>query len=1272
MRSSKLFLGFLIVALATMSWAQTATTSLRGTVTDAGGAVIPKATVTLSRAETGFTRTVTTDDQGAYQFLQIPPATYTLEANAGSFAKASQNVQLLVNTPATVNVTLGVQAASTTIDVSGEAPQVNTQDATLGAAFNNQQILALPFEGRDPVAILSLQPGVTFITSSDNSDSNFDSRAGSVNGARSDQTNVTLDGVDNNDQVGGTAFSGALRSTLDSLQEFRVVTSVSNADSGRSSGGQVSLVTKTGTNNFHGSLYEYHRPTVFRANDWFNKQAQLAAGEENRPAKFIRNTYGGSIGGPIMKDRLFFFATYEGQRKRESVQVTRTIPSPELRQGILRYFDDDGNIVTLNPTDIAGMDSCVSGGATPNCPWGPGVNPNVLAYWSAYPEPNTLAVGDGLNLQGYTFAAPLPQDRNTYIAKLDWNATSDGAHRFYIRGNLLGDTLVPGLGSEAQFPGQEPSQDVVNTSKGMAVGYTATLSSTMVNNFRYGYIRQQTVQGGPNQVAYVNFRSIDEPVFFGNSLGQTVPVHNFVNDTTWSKGQHTIQFGGNWRLITNRRASNAQNFFGAETNPSWTSDAAIANTGGILDPGAFGFPSVSSTFESDYDIAAIALIGSTPEVNAVFNQDKTGALIPTGDIIRRSFRNNEFELYLQDSWRAKPNLTLTYGLRYTLLQPPFETNGEQVAPTTSLHDWFEQRREGMLSGEVVNPILTLDVSGQANGGKPYWDWDKKNFGPRFAFAYSPNAESGLMRTLFGGPGRSSIRGGYGLYYDHFGIGVVNTFDKQGSFGLTTAITNPAGIQTLDASPRFTQQGVIPSTDAFGNSLVAPPPGSFPVTPPADLDFGFAIYWGLDDKLKTPYSHVFDFSVTRELPGDFVFEAAYVGRLGRRLLQQNDLAMPLNLTDPSSGQDYFTAATMLAQAAENGTDIANLAPIPYFENLFGNAAGTQAFPWACAPNFDGGATYTATQNMYDMFSCFLHNETTALFITDLFCDPGCANGQTFQYFSPQFSSLYAWASIGSSSYHAGQFSLRRRLQRGFQFDLNYTLSKSIDMGSDAERLSLFDSTSGGFGQIINAWDPSQNRGVSDFDARHQINASYVAELPFGQKRHWGSGWNGVVDAILGGWQSSGVFRWSSGLPFGLGPGLGNWPTNWELTGSVIPNGDLPETGVFIVDGTPNVFKDPEAAAQAFRFAYPGESGTRNSLRGPGIFNIDLGLSKNWNFTETQRLQFRWEVFNVTNSVRFDPLNMSFNNGSISNSGLGNFLAPTNSLPRVMQFALRYEF
>ena len=1273
MRSSKLFLGFLIVALATMSWAQTATTSLRGTVTDAGGAVIPKATVTLSRAETGFTRTVTTDDQGSYQFLQIPPATYTLEASAASFAKATQGVQLLVNTPSTVDIKLGVEAASTTIDVSGEAPLVNTQDASLGAAFNNQQILALPFEGRDPVGILSLQPGVTYVTTSENSDSLFDTRGGAVNGARSDQTNVTLDGVDNNDQVGGTAFSGALRSTLDSLQEFRVVTSSATADSGRSSGGQVSMVTKSGTNNIHGALYEYHRPTIGRANDWFNKQAQLDAGEENKPAKFIRNTFGGAVGGPIIKDRLFFFGTYEGQRKRESVQVTRTLPTETLRQGILQYVDEDGNIVALSPTDIASMDFC-----TASCPWGPGPNPNVLQYWSAYPTPNNFSVGDGLNLAGYTFAAPIPQNFNNYIAKFDWNATASGTHRLFARLNILSDRFVPGLAGAAQFAGQPASFESVNTSKGIALGYTATLSNTLINNFRYGYIRQQTSTGGPNQEAYIDFRGIDEPIFFGSALSQAVPVHNFVDDLVWTKRSHTFQFGGNWRLITNKRQSNAQNFFNAVTNPSWTENAAIAGESGSLDPGANGFAPVSGDFAADYDIAVMGLMGIVPEVTSQYNVDVHGNVIPEGQIIPRNFRNNEFEFYVQDSWRAKPNLTFTLGLRYTLLQPPYETSGNQVSPTTSLHDWFEQRKAGMLIGEVVNPLLTFDVSGQANGKKPYWDWDKSNFAPRFSFAFSPNAEGGFWKALFGGPGRSSIRGGYGIYFDHFGIGVVNSFDKQGSFGLTTSLTNPAGLQSLDDAPRFEGQGQIPQ------SLVLPAPSTqYPVTPPADLDSGFAITWGLDDKLKTPYSHAFDFSITRELPGNFVVEAAYVGRLGRRLLQQLDLAMPLNLVDPQSGMDYFTAATMLAQAADAGTPIDQMAPIPYFENLFANAAGpdllygydptTDPITPPCTPGALPGTAYSATQNMYEEYYCNRGNETTALFVHDLFCYPGCANGETFQFFSPQYSSLYAWSSVGSSSYHAGQFTVRRRMTSGLQFDLNYTLSKSMDMGSDAERLSLFDSNSGGFGQIINSWNPRQNRAVSDFDARHSINANYVYELPFGRKRSFGSGWSGVVDAIFGGWQSSGVFRWSSGLPFSLGPGLGFWPTNWELTGFVVPKGKaLPKTGVFDNGGTPNVFQDSAGVPDFFRFAYPGETGNRNILRGPGIFNIDLGLAKNWNITESQRLQFRWEVFNITNSVRFDALSMSFYNGSITNSGVGNFLAPTNSVPRVMQFALRYQF
>ena len=229
---------------------------------------------------------------------------------------------------------IGATTESITV-TEGVGPTVNTTDATIGNAFDSHQILALPFEGRDAAAVLSSQPGIAFI--GNNVDDRFDTRNGAVNGGRSDQANITLDGVDNNDQLRGTAFSGALRSTLDSIEEFRVTTAGANADEGRSSGGQVTLVTKSGTNNFHGSAFEQHRPTNMAANDWFNKHNELTAGLPNVRPKFLRNTFGGAIGGPIKRNRLFFFYTYEGQRISEGTQVNRSVPSTSLRDGVVFY-----------------------------------------------------------------------------------------------------------------------------------------------------------------------------------------------------------------------------------------------------------------------------------------------------------------------------------------------------------------------------------------------------------------------------------------------------------------------------------------------------------------------------------------------------------------------------------------------------------------------------------------------------------------------------------------------------------------------------------------------------------------------------------------------------------------------------------------------------------------------------------------------------------------------------------------------------------------------
>jgi len=293
MRSGSCAVAVLVVCFTAFNIlvsAQSATTSLRGTVYDPKGAVVSGSDVKLSNPATGFTRSTKSDNQGAYQFLDLPPATYQLMVTASGFGTVKEtNIELLVNSPATVNVNMQVAGGTVTVDVTGSAPMVNTVNASLGHAFDSIQIADLPFEGRDPTGILSLQPGVAFTGNSQHISSASDSRSGAVNGARSDQTNVMLDGVDNNDQTLGVAFQGALRVPLDSLQEFKVTTANADADTGRSSGGQVSLVTKSGTNKAHGGVYIYNRSGIGEANDWFSEAAQVGAGSRNTPPHLVRN-----------------------------------------------------------------------------------------------------------------------------------------------------------------------------------------------------------------------------------------------------------------------------------------------------------------------------------------------------------------------------------------------------------------------------------------------------------------------------------------------------------------------------------------------------------------------------------------------------------------------------------------------------------------------------------------------------------------------------------------------------------------------------------------------------------------------------------------------------------------------------------------------------------------------------------------------------------------------------------------------------------------------
>ena len=1243
-----------------------ATTSLRGTITDQSGGVIPKANVTLKNPATGSSRTTISTADGTYEFLQLLPGSYELTVQRAGFRNYQQNdLELLVSTPATQNVTLEVGAAAQTVEIREEAPLINTTDATMGNTFTENQVTQLPIESRNVVDLLSLQPGVVFTSNRPDIDLNYDTRSGAVNGARSDQSNVTLDGVDVNDEVDGYAFTSVLRMTPDALEEFRVTTTNENSDVGRSSGAEVSLVTKSGTNQFHGALYEYNRNTATTANDWFIKQAELTQGEPDQAPKLIRNIFGGAVGGPIKKDRAFFFANVDLRRDREAESTVQTIPSATLRQGIVKYLDVSGNIDTLSSEQITAMD-----------PQHLGPNPAVLNYFNSYPEPNDNSVGDGYNWTGFRFAAPVNNNFYTYIARLDYHLNANGTENLFWRANMMNDVDVV---TPALLPGLPPEVTQENFSKGFVLGLTSNLGATKVNTLHWGLTRQSVNNLGDSNQPWILFRGLSQGIT--RTHGFTLPINDIGDDLSWSRGAHTLQFGAVTRFISNPRTSLEDSFSDGQTNASWLDPSGMANTGTYFDPAANGYPAVDSSFTNSYDFPMIALLGMVTEDDATYNYTKQGQAVPQGTPIKRHFDDREYEFYGQDSYRVRPSLTVNYGLRWEIATPPWEVTGYQVHPTFSLGQWFNERGVDGASGAPDNqlPNIAFGLGGPANNAPGLYHTDYHNFAPRLSFAYAPHPQSGFWQKLFGGANQTSIRAGFGIAYDHFGMNILNTFDSRGSFGLSSTLTNPASIQTEDCAARLTSIHVIPGSGCAaantpgGNILIPAPAGQFPVAPPASLDNGgFAIAWGMDDTLKTPYTYMLNFSITRQLSSSMTLETAYVGHLAHRLLSQEDLAQPLDLVDKESGIDYYTAAAQLARLGNQGVTVSQITPqlvgksAAYWQDLFPALNGA-AFN-ACGSTV---ASCNSLQAAYDIFQSNLHNETSALFVLDLpgiECPNGCSIYGPFAYYNAQYSSLYAWRTLSNSDYHALEATLRRRFSHGLQFDFNYTLSKSIDLSSDAARIGPW----GGLGgQIINAWDHKQLRAVSDFDATHQVNANWIWQMPFGRGRAFGSGAHGLMEALIGGWQFSGLFRITSGFPVNISNGY-EWPTNWQLGGEATMLGAAPKMRTTKNgDGTVNMFAQGPAAIDDFMIDLPGSSGIRNPVRGDGTVGLDGGLSKRWKmpYNENHSLQFRWEVFNMPNWNRFD---VQSNVPEIDvSSTFGDY---TNLLtsPRIMQFALRYEF
>jgi hypothetical protein len=1277
-RTRTLTLGLLLLSLAAAAApaaAQTGTATIRGTVRDPQGGAVAGATVTLTNVGKNFNRVQTTNAEGGYVFSLVPPDTYRVEVEAPGFKKAVvENVMALVDTPRELDVALEVGAVTETVSVSAstDAP-LNTTDATIGTTFESRRIEELPLNARNVVNLLSLQPGVT--------------RLGEVNGGRRDQANVTLDGIDVNEQqsgldvVTGDAFSSVLRVTPSSVQEFRVTTSVPTANQGRSSGAQVSLVTKSGTNELHGDLYEFHRNTVTTANDYFNNAegryvstdpdvvAGIAqAGQERVPRpKLIRNIFGGSIGGPIVKDKLFFFYNYEGRRDAAEISVLRTVPTATLRQGIVQFRNVSGGVTTLSPAQIATLFPATGG-----------VNAAGLTLLQGAPLPNTFSTGDGLNTGGFRFNSPVATELNTHILKFDANLTD--RQTVFVRANYQDDLYE----QERQFPGTPPPTLWVHP-KGFVVGHAWTATNSIVNSLRVGLTRQSFTQGSDINANSVNFRFVYQPFLYTRGLSRTTPVWNITDDVSWIKGAHTVQFGTNIRFIRNNRTSFSNSFDTAVVNPSFYANSGSSLSNPLLSAANLGDQRLAASGVFDARAAVASVLGRFSQIGANVNYDLNGQPLPVGTPTVRSFATEEYDFYGQDTWKITPNLTLNYGLRWGVNTPVYERNGFQVGPTVSLSEYFERRVAGAEAGQPLNEPITIERSGKANDRPGFYEMDWGNFAPTVGIAYSPDFGDNWFGNMIGRGGRSVIRGGFRMVYDRIGSALAVGFDLGNTLGFSTETSLSANTvnTTTRLGPRFT--GLF---DPVRNTplLNIPGPITFPLTLPSNEQQ--RIEQTIDDGLTTPVQYTWNVSYGRELPKGFSFEASYIGRAGRNLGLIRDVMHLNNLRDPRSGQTWYEAAGILADLRARGVafDDPSVPRIPFFENLYTptslfTALENELFGFDVSGFYPENAT--ASQIAYSIADRNFIDLVDWTFFQAVIDDYSVLGRNAF--FHPQYAALGVFSTVGTADYHGGTFSLHQRYKNTFFLDVNYTFSKSMDDSSSLESNAVLTNL------IRQPLDLDAQRSVSDFDVRHNVNANWLYTLPFGEGRRWLSGKNPVVNGLLGGWSLSGVMRYNTGLPLGSPFDVGIWATNWQLTSNGVRTRPVTEQNVpNVADPTgttpglrPNVFADPNAAYRSFRNARAGEVGDRNTFRIPSYFALDAGLHKSFKmwYAENHRLTFRWEVFNVTNTQRFNSissfgLNLDPQLGDAP-ADFGRYIdsqTPVGeSRPgRVMQFALRYVF
>jgi hypothetical protein len=1258
----------LMLSVCAVALGQGTTSRVTGVVTDPQGAVVSGATVTLTNEGTNVSFTTQSTSSGTYVFDSVQVGIYTVTVEMAGFNKfVSTSNQVNVNQPATIDVALQIGDIANVVTVEASAERVQTSSSgNLGNTVEQRSLEALPIvgeRGRNPLQFISLQPGVI-----------GNGRAGTggntggnvhVHGSRDRAFNFTLDGIDINESSAGGSNFTPLKPNPDSIEQFQVVTSNFTAELGRSSGAQVSMVTRSGTDEFHGTLFELYRTPRLNANEYENTiNTRLVNGQlEAVPrGQFVQHIYGGSLGGPVIlpgyngrERKTHFFTNLQMLRAQQSILVTRTVYTAQARKGLFRYrvgaanqpagtsnptVDAAGNVlpgITIANYDIVARDPLCATQPT-NC----GLDPTTQALINAAPLPNNFTTGDGLNTAGFSFGAPQIEKQYDFVVKVD-HAFND-RNLIYVRyaqgeQNTFGDNGNSGLRSFPDSPYNRT--DTFRNPKNIAVNYRWTPTSTITNEFVVGLNKFAFLFTNPDPVSVPFILNLPRDPFsvvpqIDNQ--REIKTWQFVDNISFIRGSHTFRGGINFRFQTHDDIRSAVAALNVNPQVNFSRTVNAPPTSGAFNfnlPATTGANAINNTDRNNLQSAINDLLGRVGNISQAFVAESDTAFAPGGTHFLYVAKYNEYDFFFQDTWKLRPNLTIDYGLRW---EP-------KMSPRSGSDDVVLRPDRTIRFGEAPSDQIKF-VQGKL------FDDDWNNLAPSIGFAWDP------FKT-----GKTSIRANYRLAYDR-----MNTFLASSAIFPNTPGTSLGIVDTsFAARPNET------SRLRFGLPTLAPTATPLQLRQPAAFSTGSLTVF--DPSTRFPKTNQWSLSFQREVGHGFVMEANYIGRKAVGLFGAYDVNQ-VNIFAADArcpGETFLNAFNTLRNSTTATSCLANL----LFTGSTANNAGSTSFRSTFSSELNQGSVASAALLMSQRFV-------------------GGARQIVTNGFAPSFLQPYSQFTGGLnvidsndfSTYHGLELQVSRRVGRGLLMQLSYTLAKSMDTRSFDPAFTVVARTT----SATNASPSAQNTPFdirnrrlnyarSDFDRRHSFQGYFVYDLPFGKGQRYLKDAPGIVNQILGGWEIANSIIWQSGRAFTVYGGA------FTLSNAVLSpancNGCDPSMGNVVLNNGVNFIFTPDQIAQ-FTTPAPGEIGNtgRNFFTGPTFFNLDMTIRKKFRFGEKRNLEFRADINNLTNhpSFEFPSSNSSgiglqspgFTGTPSLNGTFGRIRDSVNSNSRRIQLGIRFTF